>query len=51
MKLTVNKYLVVQKGTKKSINYYGFKTKKEALEMAEKWTKATGIEHEVIVNK
>ena len=51
MKLAVNRYSVVIKGTKKTPFYYGFKTRKEAEEIKQKLEKATGVEHEIIDNK
>ena len=51
MKLAVNRYHVVIKGTKKATNYYGYKTRKEAEEVAAKYTKAIGIAHEVVDGK
>ena len=51
MKLATNRYHVAIKGTKKITNYYGYKTMKEAEEQAQKFTEATGIEHEVLDSK
>ena len=51
MKLATNRYHVAIKGTKKYTNYYGYTTRKEAEEIAKKYTEVTGIEHEVIDNK
>ena len=51
MKLATNRYHIAIKGTKKITNYYGYKTRKEAEEIAKKYTEATGIEHEVIDSK
>lgn len=51
MKLATNRYHVVIKGTRKLTNYYGYTTRKEAEEIAKKFTEVTGIEHEVIDNK
>lgn len=51
MKLATNRYHVAIKGTKKIVNYYGYKTRKEAEEIAKKYTEATGIEHEVLDGK
>lgn len=50
MKLATNRYHVAIKGTKKITNYYGYTTRKEAEEIAKKFTEVTGIEHEVIDN-
>ena len=51
MKLATYRYHVAIKGTKKFTNYYGYKTKKEAEEIAKKFAEVTGIEHEIIDNK
>lgn len=51
MKLATNRYHVAIKGTKKITNYYGYKTRKEAEQWAQKFTEATGIEHEVLDGK
>ena len=48
MKMSVNKYNVVVKDTNKVVCYYGFKTRKEAEEMAAKFSEVTGKEFEVI---
>lgn len=51
MKLATNRYQVVIEGTKKSINYYGFKTKKEAQMWADKATEVHNIKQVVIDTK
>lgn len=51
MKLATNRYHIAIKGTKKITNYYGYKTRKEAEQWAQKFTEATGIEHEVLDGK
>lgn len=51
MKLATYRYHVAIKGTKKFTNYYGYKTRKEAEEIAQQYTMVTGIEHEVVDNK
>ena len=51
MKLATNRYHVAIKGTKKITCYYGYKTRKEAEEIARKYTEITGIEHEVLDGK
>lgn len=51
MKLATNRYHIAIKGTKKITNYYGYKTRREAEEIANKYTEVTGIEHEVIDSK
>ena len=51
MKLAINRYQVVIEGTKKTINYYGFKTRKEAEMWAEKYTQVHNIKHVVIDTK
>lgn len=48
MKMSIDKYNVTVKGTCKVICYYGFKTKREAEEMAAKFSEVTGKEFEVI---
>ena len=51
MKLATNRYNVAIKGTKKIVSYYGYKTRKEAEEIANRYTEVTGIEHEVLDSK
>ena len=51
MKFATNRYHVAVKGTKKTTDYYGYKTRKEAEEIAKKYTEVTGIEHVVLDGK
>ena len=48
MKISTDKYNVAVNGTRKVVCYYGFKTRKEAEEMAAKFSEVTGKEFEVI---
>lgn len=47
MRLAVNRYSVVIKGTNKTPFYYGYKTQREAREMRDKLNRVTGSEHEI----
>lgn len=51
MKLATSRYDVVIKGTKCVVDYYGFRTRKEAERVRSAFERATGKEYEVRDNK
>lgn len=48
MKLAMNKWHVSKVGENKQINYYGYKTKREAQKFVDDWNKNHELQVEVI---